>query len=133
MNIAPPPPTTIGPLPLHDFPAPHTGLVLGAGLLASYATDWLGADSVRRFRTRSVRPLSPGDTLTCSARVLQTYLRDGEPHVDLALIGTDRHGATVVQAWATFICPPVDSRDERPDEVCSAVKAPAGALPIGAA
>ncbi|WP_280202914.1 hypothetical protein, partial [Nocardia cyriacigeorgica] len=43
---------------------------LAAALLATYATDWLGSETVRRFRTRCARPLWPGDTLTCSGYVV---------------------------------------------------------------
>ncbi|TCJ95575.1 hypothetical protein [Nocardia alba] len=73
-----------------------------AALLATYATDWLGAETIRRFRTRSVRPLPPGDVMSCSGRVTQSYLQDGESRVDVSLCGADATGAVVVRAWATF-------------------------------
>ncbi|WP_280236589.1 MaoC family dehydratase [Nocardia cyriacigeorgica] len=77
---------------------------LSAALLASYATDWLGADTVRRFRTRCARPLWPGDTLTCSGYVVQQYVLDGETCVDITLVGTDQDGRVAARAWATFVC-----------------------------
>ncbi|MFD3743350.1 hypothetical protein [Nocardia sp. NPDC058633] len=73
-----------------------------AALLATYATDWLGAEAIRRFRTRSVRPLSPGDVMSCSGRVTQSYVQDGEARVDVTLVGADAAGIVVVRAWATF-------------------------------
>ncbi|MFG1770586.1 hypothetical protein ACGFIX_13505 [Nocardia salmonicida] len=73
-----------------------------AALLATYATDWLGAEAIRRFRTRSVRPLPPGDVMSCSGRVTQSYVQDGESRVDVALAGADAGGNVVVRAWATF-------------------------------
>ncbi|MFD6396486.1 hypothetical protein [Nocardia sp. NPDC060249] len=73
-----------------------------AALLATYATDWLGAEAIRRFRTRSVRPLPPGDVMSCSGRVTQSYVQDGESRVDVSLSGADAAGTVVVRAWATF-------------------------------
>ncbi|WP_068268812.1 MaoC/PaaZ C-terminal domain-containing protein [Aldersonia kunmingensis] len=84
------------------YEAPLAVGMLSAGLLATYATDWLGAESVRRFRTRFKRQLWPGDTLTCTGKVLQNYVADGEPRVDVTLIGTNQHGDVALQAWATF-------------------------------
>ncbi|MFI8974036.1 hypothetical protein ACIGO9_14200 [Nocardia asteroides] len=71
-------------------------------LLATYATDWLGAENIRRFRTRVVRALPPGDTLACSGRITQSYAQDGEARVDVTLTGVDDAGAVVVRAWASF-------------------------------
>ncbi|MBF6457200.1 hypothetical protein [Nocardia cyriacigeorgica] len=77
---------------------------LAAALLATYATDWLGSETVRRFRTRCSRPLWPGDTLTCSGFVVQHYVLDGESCVDVTLVGTDQDGRVAARAWATFVC-----------------------------
>ncbi|WP_280483166.1 hypothetical protein, partial [Nocardia cyriacigeorgica] len=52
---------------------------LAAALLATYATDWLGSETVRRFRTRCARPLWPGDTLTCSGYVVARDRGGGGP------------------------------------------------------
>ncbi|MFG2447049.1 hypothetical protein ACGFQG_29660 [Nocardia fluminea] len=82
-----------------------------AALLATYATDWLGAESIRRFRTRSVRPLPPGDVMSCSGQVTQSYVQDGEARVDVSLCGVDAAGTVVVRAWATFAV----TGDETPD------------------
>lgn len=71
-------------------------------LLATYATDWLGAENIRRFRTRVMRALPPGDTLHCSGHITQSYVQDGEARVDVTLTGTDGTGAVVVRAWAGF-------------------------------
>ncbi|WP_336085566.1 hypothetical protein [Nocardia sp. SSK8] len=70
--------------------------------LATYATDWLGAENIRRFRTRAVRALSSGEVLTCTGRITQSYRQDGEARVDVTLCGTDAAGTVVVRAWASF-------------------------------
>lgn len=75
---------------------------VASGLLANFATDWLGPESVRRFRTRFVERVSEGDTLACSGEVLQEYIQDGEPRVDVVLTATRPGGAVAAKAWATF-------------------------------
>jgi hypothetical protein len=37
-----------------------------ASLLATFATDWLGADCVRRYSVRFELQVWPGDELTCT-------------------------------------------------------------------
>uniref|UniRef100_UPI002458CE55 hypothetical protein n=1 Tax=Nocardia cyriacigeorgica TaxID=135487 RepID=UPI002458CE55 len=77
---------------------------LAAALLATYATDWLGSETVRRFRTRCARPLWPGDTLTCSGYVVQHYVLDGEPSVDVTHLRTDQERRVPPPAGAPLVC-----------------------------
>ncbi|WP_278265646.1 hypothetical protein [Nocardia sp. AG03] len=70
--------------------------------LATYATDWLGAENIRRFRTRASRALASGEVLTCTGHITQSYRQDGEPRVDVTLSGADAAGIVVVRAWASF-------------------------------
>jgi acyl dehydratase len=51
------------------FPTVFSVGMLQAGLLATYATDWLGADNVRRFSTRFREQVWPGDRLSCTGVV----------------------------------------------------------------
>ena len=37
-----------------------------AALLATFATDWLGAENVRRYTVRFKEQVWPDDVLTCS-------------------------------------------------------------------
>ena len=68
------------------FDAPLVVGMFNAGLLATYATDWLGAENVRRFRIRFAAQVWPGDVLTCAGTVVQEYVGDdGEERVDVAL------------------------------------------------
>jgi hypothetical protein len=75
---------------------------IAAGQLANYATDWLGPDRVRRFRTRFTGPVPVGEPLHCTGEVLAEYVADGEPRVDVALTATRTGGAVAARAWATF-------------------------------
>ncbi|MFE3292744.1 hypothetical protein [Rhodococcus sp. NPDC059234] len=72
------------------------------GQLADYATDWLGAESVRRFRTRLVTAVAADETLSCSGEVVQEYTADGEARVDVVLTATGQGGHVAARAWATF-------------------------------
>jgi acyl dehydratase len=86
------------------LPAPLSLGMLQAGLLATWATDWLGAGAIRRFRVRFAEQVFPGDTLTCTGDVVAAYRgTDGEPQADLELVCTNQNGAIAVRAWATFV------------------------------
>jgi len=124
----PPPPLVVGPLtrtdfvryqgasgdmnPLHHdevfarsagYDAPLAIGMLNAGLLATYATDWLGPENIRRFRIRFKEQVWPGDTVTCTGTVVKEYEQDGDNYVDVELTCTRQTGGVAVQVWATFI------------------------------
>ncbi len=128
MTLVPPPPLTAGPLTMTDIvryqgasgdmnPIHHdeifarqagfdSPLVLGmmqAGMLATWATDWLGAEKIRRFRVRFVEQVWPGDTVTCSGSVQREYEEDGEQKVDIELVCKRQTGGVAVLGWATFV------------------------------
>jgi acyl dehydratase len=85
------------------YEAPLAVGMLGAGLLATYATDWLGAGNIRRFRIRFSEPAWPGDTLTCTGEVARSYDADGEALVEVELTCRRQTGGVAVRAWATFV------------------------------
>ena len=127
----PPAPLVIGPLsrtdlvryqgasgdfnPIHhDEPfAVNSGLpqplslgMLQAGMLATWATDWLGAEAIRRFRVRFAERVFPGDTVTCAGRIVKSYVDEaGQSLVDLELECTTQTGAVALRGWATFTVP----------------------------
>ena len=84
------------------YDAPLAIGMLGAGLLATYATDWLGPSNVRRFRIRFRARAWPGDTLTCTGEVVQEYDDQEGPLADIELSCARQTGEIAVQAWATF-------------------------------
>jgi acyl dehydratase len=87
------------------FDAPLGVGMFHAGVLATWATDWLGPENVRAFKVRWKEPVWPGDVLTFSGRVQRKYEKDGERRVDLELSCTRRGGVVAVQGWATFVVP----------------------------
>jgi len=123
-----PPPLVVGPLSMTDivryqgasgdmyaihhddafarasgFPSPMALGMMQAGMLATFATDWLGAEQIRRFRVRFVEQVWPGDTLSCSGVVEREYEEDGEARVDVELVCHRQTGGVAVLGWATFV------------------------------
>jgi acyl dehydratase len=74
-----------------------------AGILATWATDWLGPENVRAFRVRWKEAVWPGDVLTIAGKVVRKYDDAGERRVDLELVCARQEGGVAAQAWATFV------------------------------
>lgn len=129
-TIAVPQPWTVGPVtrtdfvryqgasgdmnPIHHdetfardagFESPFAVGMFQAGLVGTYATDWLGAENVRSFRIRFLEQVWPGDTLTTTAKVLKEYREGEEDRVDLELDCARQTGGVAVRVWATFVVP----------------------------
>jgi acyl dehydratase len=84
------------------FPTVFSVGMLQAGLLATYCTDLLGPDNVRRFRVQFREQVWPGDTLTATGTVVRTYEADEEPRLDLELTVTRQTGGVAIRGDATF-------------------------------
>jgi len=69
-----------------------------AGLLATFATDWLGADAVRRFGVRFREQVWPGDVLTCTGKVVAV---EGD-RVTAEFAATRQTGGIAVTGTAEF-------------------------------
>ncbi|MGH8974985.1 MAG: MaoC family dehydratase [Acidimicrobiia bacterium] len=87
------------------FPKPFAVGMLGAGVLAGWATDWLGAANVRRFKVQWREQAWPGDVLTYSGKVVAGREEDGQRLVDLEMAVTRQTGGTHLKGWATFVVP----------------------------
>ncbi len=85
------------------YDAPLVVGMFPAGMLTTWATDWLGPENVRRTRLRWKALVWPGDVLTCSGTVARTYREDGEQRVDLELNCEKQDGQVAVLAWMTFV------------------------------
>jgi acyl dehydratase len=126
-----PPPLVVGPLtrtdlvryqgasgdfnPIHHdepfarsagYDAPLSLGMFQAGLLASWATSWLGTDTVRKFRVRFSEQVWPGDTLTCTGDTVREYVDNGRSMMDIELACTRQTGGVAARAWATFVVAP---------------------------
>jgi acyl dehydratase len=88
------------------FPSVFAPGMMQAGLLATFATDWLGAANVRRYAVQFREQLWPGDVVVCTATITRRYDDDGERRVDLELRATRAaNGRAAVLAEATFAVP----------------------------
>jgi len=87
------------------FPQPFAVGMLQAGVLATWATDWLGAANVRRFKVQWREQAWPGDVLTYSGVVAAKREEDGQRLVDLEMTVTRQTGGTHLRGWATFVVP----------------------------
>ena len=89
------------------YPSVFSVGMLQAGALACWATAWLGADNVRRYRVRFQEQVWPGDTLSLSGTVAGERVDDvtGEALVDVDLVCTRQTGGVAIRGWATFAIP----------------------------
>jgi acyl dehydratase len=91
------------------YPTVFSVGMLQAGILASYATDWLGADNVRKFGVQFREQVWPGDSLVCKGTVTsRDVATDGngdERTVDLEFVVERVGGGTAIKGWATFAVP----------------------------
>jgi acyl dehydratase len=76
-----------------------------AALLATFATDWLGAQNVRRFLVRFRDQVWPGDVLTCSGTVIGVEEVGGAQLVRVELNCTRQTGAVAITGEADFLLP----------------------------
>ena len=83
------------------YPGAFSVGMLQAGILASYATDWLGPRNVRKFGVQFREQVWPGDQLVCSGTVVGR--NDAARTVDLELIATRVGGGAAIKGYATFV------------------------------
>jgi acyl dehydratase len=76
-----------------------------AGVMATWACDWLGPENVRAFKVRWKEPVWPGDVLTVGGKVSRRVEQGGERRVEVDVVCTKQTGAVAAQATAVFVCP----------------------------
>ena len=74
-----------------------------AGVLATFLTNWVGELNVRRFRTRFVGQVWPGEQIVCSGRVTKTYDVDGQTLADVELSVTNEKGDKKIEGDAAVL------------------------------
>ena len=87
------------------YPTPFAVGMFAAGLLGTYATDWLGAENVRRLKIQFREQAWPGDVLTYSGTITGKREEDGQRLVDVEMAVTRQTGGTHLKGWATFVVP----------------------------
>lgn len=85
------------------FPTVFSMGMFQAGILATYAADWLGAEAVRRLSVRFEEQVWPGDTLECHG-VVEDVLEEQGLELLLVRLRCDRlGGGTAVSGQARFV------------------------------
>ena len=82
------------------YPTAFSVGMLQAGILASYATEWLGPHNVRKFGVQFREQVWPGDRLVCTGKVVDRD--DAARTVDLELVVTRVGGGAAIKGSATF-------------------------------
>jgi acyl dehydratase len=77
--------------------------MFSAALLAGFATDWMGAGNVRRFRVRFREQVWPGDVLTCSGTVTAVTAEPEGDRISLELTATRQTGGVAISGIAEFL------------------------------
>jgi peroxisomal enoyl-CoA hydratase 2 len=70
-----------------------------AGVLATFLTNWVGESNVRRFRTRFVGQVWPGEKLVCAGTV--TSVGEGTAEIELSV--TNAEGEKKIAGDATVL------------------------------
>jgi len=87
------------------YPSVFAQGMLTAALLATFATDWLGAETVRRFGVRFREQVWPDDVLTCSGRIVEIVPEQSDDRMIVELTGTRQTGGVAVTVTAEFLIP----------------------------
>jgi acyl dehydratase len=87
------------------YPSVFAQGMFSAALLAGFATDWLGAGSVRRFGVRFREQVWPGDVLTCSGTVTAVSAESDAERVSVELTATRQTGGVAIAGSADFLVP----------------------------
>ncbi|WP_216693506.1 MaoC/PaaZ C-terminal domain-containing protein [Dietzia psychralcaliphila] len=74
-----------------------------SALLATFATDWLGAHNIRRFGVRFREQVWPNDVLTCTGKVTAVEpAQEGHQLVTVDLMCTRQTGGIAISGTAEF-------------------------------
>ena len=87
------------------YPSVFAQGMFSAALLAGFATDWLGADGVRRFGVRFREQVWPNDVLTCSGTVTAVSAERVGDRVSVELAATRQTGGVAITGTAEFLVP----------------------------
>ncbi len=84
------------------YPSVFAVGMFAAGVLGTYATDWLGAENLRRFRVQFKEQAWPGDVLTYTGKVVDLHDDEDGRIVEVELLCTRQTGGVHLKGWATF-------------------------------
>lgn len=87
------------------FPTVFSVGMLQASMLASYVTDWLGVEDIRRFKIRFAEKVWPGDELVCNAKVVDIFEGEDGRRVRIEMTCARKPGVFALVGDAEFLIP----------------------------
>jgi acyl dehydratase len=85
------------------YPKPFAVGMRQAGVMATYAADWLGPERIRRFKVQFREQAWPGDVLTYTGSVVAIREEEGLRLADIELACTRQTDGVHLKGWATFV------------------------------
>ena len=79
--------------------------MLTAGFVAKCITDFVGVENLRRYKVRFATRVWPGDTITCTGRVIRKYDEAGEHRIDGEVAAVRQTGEVAVTGAFTAALP----------------------------
>jgi acyl dehydratase len=79
--------------------------MLSMAYLARALTGWVPQSQIRSFGVRFAAITQVGDAVTCTGRIVEKLVHDGEPRVKLALTATNQQGVVTLQGEAIIALP----------------------------
>jgi len=84
------------------MPSVYAPSPLGQGFLGQLITDWARGAQIRRFSTKFIRLIWPGDTLVCKGRVSDRHGENGKYAIELDVWAENQKGELVLKGAATL-------------------------------
>ncbi len=79
--------------------------MLNAGFVSKCITDYVGRESLRRFKVRFATRVWPGDTITCTGMVTKKYESGGKRLIEGDVVALNQKGETAIQGTFTAELP----------------------------
>jgi acyl dehydratase len=84
------------------MPSVYAPSPLGQGFLGQLITDWARGAQIKRFSTKFIRLIWPGDTLVCKGRVSDRHGENGRYSIELEVWAENQKGELVLKGAATL-------------------------------
>ena len=79
--------------------------MLNAGFVSKCVTDYVGRESLRKFKVRFATRVWPGDTITCKGKVTKKYEANGKRLIEGELVALNQKGETAIAGSFTAELP----------------------------
>ncbi|MBK7858339.1 MAG: MaoC family dehydratase N-terminal domain-containing protein [Archangiaceae bacterium] len=84
------------------MPSVYAPSPLGQGFLGQLITDWARGAQIKKFSTKFIRLIWPGDTLVCKGRVSDRHGENGKYAIELDVWAENQKGELVLKGNTTL-------------------------------